>query len=746
MRSSEGHGTSPSGATGTVFESATSRWTPLLFVLIGLGAVAAGFALARTIPDLSRTLVLSALLVAAVCVLVARRAADRRSSRITINRYSIRRDWAAGMLVLPWRDIVDVRSRWGGVELRGRSGQRIRVDRHIENAEVLFLRLSDHLHESAPARAGVAASPPKRFVAPPWERLLRIGGPSLLIVVGWFVSVELLCIATGVLLYQGHAVLQMETTVDLLEHAVVIRRPLGSTTLPLAGLTRAAIWFASERLTPILVLESGVRRPRTVALGRRTLTAADAIHAAVLRAGGRMHPIVGVLTPREATPRIVRAALTAVGVALLLWGGAFLHFAALTGSDRLASVTVWLGSPLERSGANGGTPLYQAAKYGHDGVVHTLIAAGAELESRAGYRFTPLHVAAQEFQVATVASLLQAGADPNARNVWDQTPLSQLAWQPFADLQLEIAKRLVQAGADPAAADDRGFTPLHSAARYGNLMLIRALVDLGADTESRTRQGITPLSYAAERLQEESIRTLAALGAAIDATDADGLTPVHRALDASEAGVLQILVDIGADLDMPDARGYTALHRAIDRGSIDAVRVLVLGGADLDARAERTGNTALHIAVNRSRLDAVDVLLAGGASIRVTNLKDGTTPLTLSVVRDDTLMLAHVVAHGAPVDGPDGDGWTPLQIAARKGLIAPARALLGLGADPEGETAALHSPLVQAAAGGHVELARLLLEHGARPDRVSHGYTPMRAARVQQNPEVMALLRRHGAR
>jgi ankyrin repeat protein len=99
----------------------------------------------------------------------------------------------------------------------------------------------------------------------------------------------------------------------------------------------------------------------------------------------------------------------------------------------------------------------------------------------------------------------------------------------------------------------------------------------------------------------------------------------------------------------------------------------------------------------------------------------------------------------------EGDGFTPLHLAAYFGGAVVVRALLDAGADPDAPARsaagmrALHSA---AATGGRgdVEVARLLLDAGADVNARQHGgYTALHAAAHNGNAELVDLLVERGA-
>ena len=118
-----------------------------------------------------------------------------------------------------------------------------------------------------------------------------------------------------------------------------------------------------------------------------------------------------------------------------------------------------------RVNEKGETPLLVASQKGDYDAVTLLIAAGANVnmtiqgEDYTGY--TPLHWAAQEGYVDIMKSLLTAGANPNLKSEKKKhVPLHFAADRG----QVEAVSLLIKSGADVKATNDKGATPLHSAA------------------------------------------------------------------------------------------------------------------------------------------------------------------------------------------------------------------------------------------------------------------------------------------
>jgi len=116
----------------------------------------------------------------------------------------------------------------------------------------------------------------------------------------------------------------------------------------------------------------------------------------------------------------------------------------------------------------------------------TLAQEGALLRAVAGMGCLPM-----------VDLLLRLGADPNAVDRFGHPPLycvGNACWRGTGDA---VVRALVRAGANVNMQDRvKRCTPLHMAARRGNVQVAKALLDCGADPRIGDIAGVTPLQRA----------------------------------------------------------------------------------------------------------------------------------------------------------------------------------------------------------------------------------------------------------
>ncbi len=144
---------------------------------------------------------------------------------------------------------------------------------------------------------------------------------------------------------------------------------------------------------------------------------------------------------------------------------------------------------------------------------------------------------------------IQTGVDRQTRKDW---------WR---SLKLDRLNAFIDAGAEPNIADDRGWTPLHSAARYNpDPGILLALLTAGAFVDARDRAGNTPLHWAAaENPNAAIVASLIAAGANVNARDRFGWLPIHTAADRNpNPAVIGALLAAGANRNR---RAYYVLFR-----------------------------------------------------------------------------------------------------------------------------------------------------------------------------------------
>jgi ankyrin repeat protein len=239
---------------------------------------------------------------------------------------------------------------------------------------------------------------------------------------------------------------------------------------------------------------------------------------------------------------------------------------------------------------SGATPLYYAALCGfQDLVEHLVVKYPRHVNTRGGCYVTPLFAALARRHFWTAKHLRYNGADVNVPNDDRETPLHSAAW--YGDL--EVVRVLLDYKVDVNARCRENWTVIHYVSHgpppgypvpphYGPQLLAdvaRLLLVHGADINARVEDGRTPLHVAAESGTVEVVRVLLEHGANVGAEDNQCRTPLHAAAEDGEDGVVRVLLEHGANVGAKDNQGRTPFQIASVNGDDEIMKLLSEHGA-----------------------------------------------------------------------------------------------------------------------------------------------------------------------
>lgn len=139
------------------------------------------------------------------------------------------------------------------------------------------------------------------------------------------------------------------------------------------------------------------------------------------------------------------------------------------------------------------------------------IRPGVDLEARDEYGRTALHVALEEGKIGNALLLIKHGSSVTTVDDTGETLLHCIVKPaPYATLtraHLHIIKELFKHGVNATALNNRGLAPLHLAAQYNSLGMVRCLLEHGVDGTVRDGNGETALEIA-QRLQHVKMVTV----------------------------------------------------------------------------------------------------------------------------------------------------------------------------------------------------------------------------------------------
>jgi len=130
----------------------------------------------------------------------------------------------------------------------------------------------------------------------------------------------------------------------------------------------------------------------------------------------------------------------------------------------------------------------------------------------------------------------------------------------------------------------------------------------------RGAAGKTPLHWAARNGELEVVKLLVRFSAEINAKNERAETPLHLASYGGHMSVVDLLCREGADIDAATTTGESALYLAAGRGATSVVQLLLSHGANMEANCKWSSPTALAIAAHVGNAETVELLISRGAN------------------------------------------------------------------------------------------------------------------------------------
>ena len=207
--------------------------------------------------------------------------------------------------------------------------------------------------------------------------------------------------------------------------------------------------------------------------------------------------------------------------------------------------------------------------------------------------------------------------------------------------------------------------------RAGDATRLAAL--LAADrslVDARNERGHSPVLIAQYHQKRDLVTILLAAGPELDIFDAASVGRTAR--------VAELLDRDPSLVNAFSGDGFFPLALAAFFGFPETVRLLLARGADASQVARNPMKIqALHSAVTGS-FDSVKLLVEAGAPVNGKQDK-GWTPLHEAVNRNDLEMTRYLIAHGADPRLQNDEGKSAIGLAADKGFVEVLKVLKGAG-------------------------------------------------------------------
>ncbi|XP_055387350.1 serine/threonine-protein phosphatase 6 regulatory ankyrin repeat subunit A isoform X6 [Condylostylus longicornis] len=444
-------------------------------------------------------------------------------------------------------------------------------------------------------------------------------------------------------------------------------------------------------------------------------------------------------------------------------GSTLMHIASLNGHAECATMLFKKGVYLHMPNKDGARSIHTAARYGHTGIINTLLAKGEKVDVTTNDNHTALHIAVESAKPAVVETLLGFGADVHVRGgPLHETPLHIAARVKDGD---RCALMLLKSGAGPNLTTDDGWTPVHVAAKNGNLATLMLLLEDKGDPLSKSNIGETPLHLACRNCHPEIVKHLIdtvkeTRGAEmaskyINKLNDEGATALHYAcqitkedvkIPESDKQIVKTLIENGADVSVQTkAANETAFHFCAVAGNNDVLTEMIshMNPTDIQKALNRqssVGWTPLLIACHRGHMELVNTLLSNHARVDVFDI-EGRSALHLAAERGYLQVCDALLTNKAFINSKSRVGRTALHLAAMNGFTHLVKFLIkDHNAVIDILTLRKQTPLHLAAASGQLEVCKLLLELGANIEATDDlGQKPIHVAAQNNYSEVAKL-------
>ena len=242
-------------------------------------------------------------------------------------------------------------------------------------------------------------------------------------------------------------------------------------------------------------------------------------------------------------------------------------------------------------------------------------------------------------------------------------------------------KAALAAGADAYEKDHDGVSIAHLAVMFAESPVIRGMIAGGVEFKRLDVEGWSALDLLLWRDHVEADAVMALIEASVDRRQDPDASPLATAAAAKDEVLMRHLLAAGFEPTAPNDQ-WSPLAYAIAHGSPGSVRVLIEAGANIQADV-MAGHSPLHLAAIRHDAAARPIIAALVAAGVDPDILDGQgfTPLSLAALHDCTHAAEALLDGGAEINLPCWNGETALTLAAGYASLPMVELLISRGAN-----------------------------------------------------------------
>ena len=188
-----------------------------------------------------------------------------------------------------------------------------------------------------------------------------------------------------------------------------------------------------------------------------------------------------------------------------------------------------------------------------------------------------------------------------------------------------------------------GTQPLIQAVITQNIEQVKTLLSEGADVNIKTKDGQTPLHIAARNGQVDIVDMLLAKGADFTVQNSNGRTIAGLAKVNGHMEIFELIIKHANQSG--DNKEIMTIYDYASIGDIEKVKSLILEGINVNTKSQN-GVMALHWASVNGHRNIAELLIQNGADVNV-QINSGQTPLLLACQMGKKDVVALLLTKGA---------------------------------------------------------------------------------------------------
>ncbi|XP_063924623.1 inversin-like [Zophobas morio] len=222
--------------------------------------------------------------------------------------------------------------------------------------------------------------------------------------------------------------------------------------------------------------------------------------------------------------------------------------------------------------------------------------------------------------------------------------------------------------------DNFGYTPLHWAAMYGNVEIIKLLLGKTPNVDA-----VDNFESKLSEVARERLSFLQHYGNIVNEVNGKSkLTPFEEAIDSGNYILVKKFLNQIDDLNKINDHGHTILHRAVIKRHRLTVEFLLEKSVKLDT-LDKCNSSVLHWAAMIGDAEIVQILIKWNVEVNVID-NFGDSSLAVAAMNAHLEVLSLLLKEGGEANIVDKCGNSPLDWACKKDYIQCVEVLLENGA------------------------------------------------------------------